>query len=138
MSPSFRITGSSSPQQALIELIQRNVDLHHVILLPLDKIPDDEVEGAAVGQGVAGPADQVPGPLQIQLQRQCQGDGRGLGGPGIGVVDDLGEQLLGNVGALVDGRIFQSLLQDQLPKPLGEARILGLEKILQGLWCWMH
>ena len=98
----------------MIKLIQRQIDLHHVIIALFDEIADDQVEFAAVGQGVARPAAQVLCGFQIQLQRKGQGDSRGLGGFIIGVIADLGEVLLGQQGLLVDFRILLAGLVDQL------------------------
>ena len=46
-------------QQTLIKLIQCNVDLHHVVIALFDEVTDDQVEFAAIGQGIACSTDQV-------------------------------------------------------------------------------
>ena len=63
-------------KQALIKLIQRNIDLHHVVIALLDEVADDQVEFAAVGQGVACSADQILGFFQIQFQSNGKSDSR--------------------------------------------------------------
>ena len=87
----------SAAQQRLVKIVQGDVYFDDIELLMLDEVADDQIKGAAVRQGVARPPDQIPGRFQIQLQRKGEGDGRGLGGSGIGIVDELGEVLLGNV-----------------------------------------
>ena len=66
--PPFRTDYGSimlSSQQTLIKLIQSNIDLHHVVILLLNEIADNQIELTAVGQGISRPANEIFGLLQI-------------------------------------------------------------------------
>ena len=54
-----KATFSGRPQQALVEGEQGLVDGEDVVVPVADEILDDDVEFAAVTQGIARPADQV-------------------------------------------------------------------------------
>ena len=43
----------------LAVLVQRFIDVHHVVVSGLDKILDDDVEAIAVGEGQSGTAQQL-------------------------------------------------------------------------------
>ena len=79
----------------MVEFVQSQVDFHNVIVSVFNKIADNQVEFAAVGEGIACPTDQVTGGFYIQLQGNCQCQGGGFGGFIMGVIANLGEMLLG-------------------------------------------
>ena len=119
------------PQQALVKFVKHLVDVKHIIVAPFNKIHDDQIKPAACGQPVACPADQIFRLLQIQLQSNGKGNGRRLCGPVIGIVADLGKVLPGNIGFVVDIRIFLAGPVNELQQRLGEAFIGFLQQLFK-------
>ena len=97
----------------------------------LNKVADDQVEFAAVGQRVTRPADQISCGIQIQFQRKRQGNGRRLGGLVIWIVADLGKMLLGEQGLLVNLRILFAGIIDQLQQGLRKSGIGLRDQLFQ-------
>ena len=79
-----------------VKLIQRHIDLHHVVILLLDEIADNQIKLTAVGQGIACPAS---------------GSGKSTMMNIIGCLDvaDAGQYLL-------DGLPIESYTENQLAK----------------------
>ena len=52
-------------RETLIKLIQCDIDLHHIVILLLNKIADNQIKFTAVAEGIARPANKIFGLLQI-------------------------------------------------------------------------
>ena len=117
--------------QGLVEGKQHLIEGKYIIVAVEDKILHNNVEFAAVGQGEARPADEVPGLLQVQLQSDGEGHGGGLGGLVGRVAADLGEQLAVDVGFFVDVRVLLAGAVDELQQGLGETGVGLFQQLLQ-------
>ena len=121
----------SGSEQRLVKFIQGNIDFDDIELLMLNEVPYDQVKGTAIGQRKTCPANQIPGGFQIQLQRKCQCDGGLLGGFCIGIVDNLGEVLFGDIRFFIDGGILLPTLLNQFQQGFREPGIFLFDLIVQ-------
>jgi len=103
----FRTTPGS--QQGLVKGKQGFVDFVDVVIFGIDEILDNQIKGVAVGQGIAGPPQQIMGFVQIQLQGNGKGDGRCLAGAVVFFAADLGKQLPVNIGFFLGFHICHTL-----------------------------
>lgn len=121
----------SAAQQALVKIEQCFVDLIYIVVILQNKEFNDPVEGAGLGQGIACPANQVPGFLQIQLQGDGKGNRCGLGRIIALYIHNFGEQPTVYIGLPVNFRIFLSGTVYVFQRRILKSHIILLQEFLQ-------
>ena len=102
-----RAGDKSRTQLFLIVFKQKGVDLIDIINLLFQTVPHDPVPLGAIGEGIARVLEQVDGFIFGQVQPNRKGQHRFLFGVVVAIALNFGEMLLGDVGLLVHGRVFQ-------------------------------